>query len=138
MLTITDQSFLPSKTLVLLLYDQTTYRLSPGLLPSVVAYSIEQLRISVSSTLYAIRERKIYGHIHPAEPNFWVVDRDCVVRSEIIKEIQTRSDLHCDADFDSKYFKLRLGEELYSWFLKNPEEANKQGLQLDNDHYLTL
>lgn len=136
MLTLTPNSFVPSDIMIYLLYDRLSKGLHEEVHERMLYYTREQMRYAFAATLNDIREWRCCQNIFEYE--FWIIDRDCNIREEFYREVRGKSDLHKDAEYEKYDFRIRFGEEIMGWFLRQPAEAMRCGLKRADDNHIVL
>lgn len=122
--TLTPQSFRPSDVLIRLLYTGINVPIQAQ--QHMIFFTMEQIRFRFTEAINNIRERRVF--LYDDADDFVVVDENYNVHSEFFEQIRKYANFHPTAVHDDIYFQLRLGEEIVSWFLKQPNEARKMGL----------
>jgi hypothetical protein len=87
----------------------------------------EQIRFRFAEAVNNIRERRIY--LRDDADEFVIVDEHYNVHAEFFDQVRKYANFHPVAAHDDIYFQLRLGEEIVSWTLKQPNEASKIGIE---------
>lgn len=123
--TLTPQSFRPSDVLIRLLYTGINVPIQAQ--QHMLFCTMEQIRFRFTEAVNNIRERRVF--LHDDTDDFVVVDENYNVHSEFFEQIRKYANFHPAAVHDDIYFQLRLGEEIVSWFLKQPNEARKMGME---------
>lgn len=136
MLIITPEAYSPSDVMIYILYEQLSKELPEEAQRQMLYFTREQIRYAFAATLDAISEWQCCRNIFESE--FWILDSDCYIREEVFREIRSRTDLHKDAEYDKYEFRLRFGEEVMNWFLRQPDEARRLGLKRGKHNRIVL